>query len=369
MNNKETLINHIEDIPETVKLSQIINESLEKTIINDHSQILSSTVKGIFKRSEYFTTEKDFNTIGYKILRKNQLVFSPQNLWMGNINLNKKFEIGFVSPSYKIYNINENKINSLYLGYLVKSNNMIKKYKLISEQGASIVRRNLDIESFLNIEITVPSLSEQQKIASFLSLIDEKIEKQEFKLILLNKYKEGLYKTIFSNVSVESKVSLKDVIIPLKKTSHKSGDGKADGKYIFFTNTTSENFKYFDSYDYDEEIIIANTGGTANFKYYKGKFAAMSDCYIFKTSEKTQYIYYWLDYMKDIIDRLGFRGNGIKHLDKRWFLSLTLELPSFTEQTKIVNLLNSFDFIIDKEIQTLHQLQKMKSGLLQQMFI
>ena len=95
----------------------------------------------------------------------------------------------------------------------------------------------------------------------------------------------------------------------------------------------------------------------------------MSDCYIFKTSENTQYIYYWLDYMKDIIDRLGFRGNGIKHLDKRWFLSLTLELPSFTEQTKIVNLLNSFDFIIDKEIQTLHQLQKMKSGLLQQMFI
>src|SRR5699024_10610506 len=106
------------------------------------------------------------------------------------------------------------------------------------------------------------------KIGNFFSVIDKQIEQQENLLTLLNKYKEGLYKTIFSNVSVESKVSLKDIIMPLKKTSHKSGDGKADGKYIFFTNTTSENFKYFDSYDYDEEIIIANTGGTANFKYY-----------------------------------------------------------------------------------------------------
>ena len=234
-------------------------------------------------------------------------------------------------------------------------------------EGSTIKR--LYNDNILDTYIHIPSIQEQQCIGSFFNHIDNLINLHQQKLTLLNKYKEGLYKTIFSNVSVESKVSLKDIIMPLKKTSHKSGDGKADGKYIFFTNTTSENFKYFDSYDYDEEIIIANTGGTANFKYYKGKFAAMSDCYIFKTSENTQYIYYWLDYMKDIIDRLGFRGNGIKHLDKRWFLSLTLKLPSFTEQTKIVNLLNSFDSIIDKETQTLNQLKLMKAGLLQQMFI
>lgn len=44
---------------------------------------------------------------GYKILRLNQLVLSPQNLWLGNINLNQRFDIGIVSPSYRIYNLNQ----------------------------------------------------------------------------------------------------------------------------------------------------------------------------------------------------------------------------------------------------------------------
>ena len=225
------------------------------------------------------------------------------------------------------------------------------------------------IESGKKTPIFLPSKNEQSKIGEYFAKIDNLITLYQRKLNILNKYKRGLYKFIFSNIKEEKKIILKEIIKPLKKTSHKSGEGSCNGKYIFFTNNTSESNKYFDSYDYDDKVIIANTGGVANFKYYEGKFAAMSDCYIFKTSENTRYIYYWLDYMKNKINRLGFRGNGIKHLDKNWFLNLNLKLPSVSDQERIVNILSAYDNLIDKEKQVLNRLQEMKSGLLQQMFI
>lgn len=90
------------------KLVDILVEVNEKTTVSNQYTILSSTAKGLFNQSDYFTRDiasKD-NT-GYKILRKEQLVFSPQNLWLGNININCDFEVGIVSPSYKIFDFNK----------------------------------------------------------------------------------------------------------------------------------------------------------------------------------------------------------------------------------------------------------------------
>ena len=68
-------------------------------------------------QKEYFNRSiaSDDNS-GYKILKKNQIVFSPQNLWMGNINYNNKYEIGIVSPSYKVFDINK-KFDKDYISY------------------------------------------------------------------------------------------------------------------------------------------------------------------------------------------------------------------------------------------------------------
>ena len=84
------------------------NCSKEKSTSSGQHEVLSSTKDNIVLQSEYFNREiasKD-NT-GYKILRIHQLVFSPQNLWLGNINVNTKYEVGIVSPSYKIYDFGQ----------------------------------------------------------------------------------------------------------------------------------------------------------------------------------------------------------------------------------------------------------------------
>ena len=45
-----------------------------------------------------------------------------------------------------------------------------------SEQGASIVRRNLDLQALLNSEVALPDISEQTAIAEVLSAADHEID-------------------------------------------------------------------------------------------------------------------------------------------------------------------------------------------------
>lgn len=180
-----------------ISVSDMLTECVERSTVNNQYPIISSTKQGLFMQSEYFNKQAaSVNTVGYKILRIGQIVFSPQNLWMGNINYNNKFEIGIVSPSYKIYKVNSN-YNSLYVGYLLKSNHAIKEYISASEQGASIVRRNLDMQLFGEIKFSVPDITRQRKFAHLLNEMDLLIQKYSSELTLLDKTKAYLLQQLF----------------------------------------------------------------------------------------------------------------------------------------------------------------------------
>ena len=187
----------IEEKWEVKTLGEILIEINERTINSNQYRILSSTAKGLFYQSDYFNKEvASKDNAGYKILKINQLVFSPQNLWLGNINVNTTYEIGIVSPSYKVFSFNEKAIVG-YCKYFLKSSKMMFEYEQCSEQGASIVRRNLNMELFLNIPILLPKLEEQIQISSFLTKIDQKIQTEKAILKQLEMQKKYLLQQMF----------------------------------------------------------------------------------------------------------------------------------------------------------------------------
>ena len=97
----------IELIDQRIAIQNRIIEDLKKlkTALsnrNNQYEVLSSTVEGIYSQREYFKKEiASADNAGYKVIHLGDIVLSPQNLWMGNINYNDRFSIGIVSPSYK----------------------------------------------------------------------------------------------------------------------------------------------------------------------------------------------------------------------------------------------------------------------------
>jgi len=173
----ESLINGLNNIllygteGKYVCLGDILLERSERSRTNNQHEVLSSTVKGIFSQREYFSKDiASENNVGYKIIRLHDVVLSPQNLWMGNINYNDRFDIGIVSPSYKVFSIADGYDNQ-FVAAMLKTYRALYSYMMVSEQGASIVRRNLNMEAFLQLVFKIPSLDKQREIGYAISLL------------------------------------------------------------------------------------------------------------------------------------------------------------------------------------------------------
>lgn len=180
------------------KLKDFLEEYKEKSQINNQYPLLSSTKEKIVLQEKYFNKRiASKNDKGYKILHKNQLVLSPQNLWLGNININDEFKVGIVSPSYIIYNLNNKIINKNYLKFIIKKPKMLYLYETVSEQGASIVRRNLNKNLFINLKIKLPSITEQEIIGYFLLNLYNKNKMLENKINTIKLFKKGLLQKMF----------------------------------------------------------------------------------------------------------------------------------------------------------------------------
>ena len=159
-----------------VRLIDILTERTEKTKENNQHKVLSSTVKGIFSQREYFSKDiASENNIGYKIIRLYDIVLSPQNLWMGNINYNEKFKVGIVSPSYKIFSIKA-EYDKRFVAFMLKTHRALYNYMLVSEQGASVVRRNLNMEAFEQLVFKIPPYDKQREIGKTLSFLQSRLE-------------------------------------------------------------------------------------------------------------------------------------------------------------------------------------------------
>ncbi|KUJ00552.1 restriction endonuclease subunit S [Vibrio sp. MEBiC08052] len=140
-------------------------------------EVLSVTKDGIVSQSEYFNKEvasKDKSK--YLIVDKYTLVMSGLNFWMGAIDFQTIRDTGIVSPAYKTFKLNEGPYNRDYLRFFIRSHYMTKILLDSSIQGASIVRRNLDMEWLSNSLIGLPNLEEQNDIANILSLAEKEID-------------------------------------------------------------------------------------------------------------------------------------------------------------------------------------------------
>lgn len=174
-----------------MKFKEFLKEYKVKTKNENELVMLSSTNNGMTYRERNVSVATN---AGYKIIYKNDLVLSPQNLWLGNINFNN-LEDGIVSPSYYTFKINELEPN--FIEPQIRTKRMLVNYKNASSQGASVVRRNLEINEFYEIKLSIPSIEEQEKIGNFFKNLDGQIEAEEKLLESYKMMKKSLLQKMF----------------------------------------------------------------------------------------------------------------------------------------------------------------------------
>lgn len=191
MNNPPIRFNGYKDDWENCKFGDVLEEFSNQSTVENEYTVLSSTNTGMEFRDGRVSGKSN---LGYKIIDIDDLVLSPQNLWLGNININN-LDKGLVSPSYKTFKLRN--IDKEFFRPQLRTKKMIDLYKQASTQGASVVRRNLDMDLFAQIEITIPRIEEQTMIGQYFANLNNLILLQQQKCENIKKLKKYMLQKMF----------------------------------------------------------------------------------------------------------------------------------------------------------------------------
>jgi len=253
-------------------------------------------------------------------------------------------------------------------------------------------------KDFNMLIVPLPKKQEQQKIASFLTTIDTKIEQFSKKVELQEQYKKGVMQKIFSQeirfkkddrnyFSEWEEMQLKDfLILTLREVSKPKENYLAIGVRSHckgtFQKPNSEPHKIamdklykVKEHDLIVSITFAWESAIAIVKKSDegGLVSHRFPTYTFKKDkvivEFFKYVIFQkkFRFMLDLISPGGAGRNRV--MSKKDFLKLKWILPPIEEQTKIANFLSTLDEQIDSTKKQLAKIKEFKKGLLQRMFV
>lgn len=184
---------------EVVTIGEIAIQISYKNIKNYPYPVLScSKYRGLVDSLEYFQGRKIYseNLATYKIVKNGTFAYATNHIEEGSIGLQNLYDVALISPMYTVFEVSKD-IDKLWLFAVLKS----EKYRIIYElKTVSTVNRrgSLRWNIFSEINITLPSLSEQSRIFSVLSASDEAIEKEQSYKEKLLSLKRGLMEDLLT---------------------------------------------------------------------------------------------------------------------------------------------------------------------------
>ena len=164
----------------------------------NHIVLSCTKYDGLVPSLEYFGKQIYSNDLSsYKIIPQGHFAYATNHIEEGSIGYQSNYENGLISPMYTVFVTNKEKVNDTFLYSVLKSHHLIYLYKSMME-GSINRRGGLRWDSFSTIKIDLPSLEEQNVIASVLVKADEEIELAKEKLSNLQAQKRGLMQQLLT---------------------------------------------------------------------------------------------------------------------------------------------------------------------------
>ena len=187
----------------TIKLKEITDRITTKNRNLDSNLVLTISAEyGLIDQEKYFNKSvASKNLKNYYLLEKGDFAYNKSysnGHPYGVVKKLNQYNKGIVSTLYICFKP-KHFINPNFLEQYFKTSVWNKEiYKIATEGARNHGLLNIGVEDFFNTKHKIPpTYKEQEKIASFLSTIDDKIKITKKKIDLMKTYKQGLVQKMF----------------------------------------------------------------------------------------------------------------------------------------------------------------------------
>jgi type I restriction enzyme S subunit len=344
----------------------------------------------------------------YKLVEHGWFAYNPMRLNIGSIARWKGASEILVSPDYVVFKCVTDDESGIAPGYVDQFRQTKVWENFVTEGGDGGVRVRIYYKDIARLELSLPSLPEQKKIAECLSSVDDLMAAQARKVDALKTHKKGLMQQLFPRegetqprlrfpefqnaggwevkrvdergnvlagkaLAVNAPGSLR----PYLRTKNVL-DGAIELSDVRMMPMTDAEFGRFEILDGD---VLLNEGQSLELvgraSIYRGEFgghcAMQNQLLRFRSSSSTCPEFAAQVFRKCQKDGtfagVATKTTSVAHLGSSRFSALELAWPpTLPEQERIASCLSSLDALISAETQKLEALKIHKRGLMQQLF-
>lgn len=332
----------------------------------------------------------------YKIVEHDWFAYNPMRLNIGSIARWKGEGEILVSPDYVVFKCIGDDVSGMLPGYFEQFRQSKAWEDFVTEGGDGGVRVRIYYKDIARLQLELPSISEQKRIAECLSTLDELVGAETQKLDALQTRKQGLMQQLFPR-QWESAPHLRfpefrsgpEWMIKLGGELFSSRKEAGEAGLPLYSVTTHEGMVPRASFDRDFYDIEDPAG---NRKVCKGDIAynmmrmwqgaqgvAPEDClvspaYVVLAPQEAVCAEFFAYYFKlpQMLELLTATSRGLTKDRLRLyfddFARMRMCVPAFAEQQRIASCLASLDELIAAHGKKREALESFKRYLMQQLF-
>ena len=258
-----------------------------------------------------------------------------------------------------------------------------KGQKQIDSFQAGGNRQGLNYEQIKSFRFSIPTIQEQTKVSSLLSLINERIATQSREIEDLKRLKSAIVEVLYKQDKPTHKIG--DVIVQVS-TRNRLNDNYSvlsvnnrlgfieqseqfEDRMVASDDTSNYKIVKYNDFAYNPARI--NVGSIARLTSFdSGIVSPMYICFHTKRSLLPEYLEYFFD-THYFFNEMQKRLEGSVRLCLSWegLCNIPIAVPSIEEQQKVGNRISDLAQKISLEENYLELLKKQKQYLLQSMFI
>ena len=316
--------------------------------------------------------------ITQKGAEKSRKVEKGELILANSMSFGKTYELaidGYIYDGWFVLRNYENYYNKPFLLQLLNSDFIQNQYKRLSAGG---IVQNISSDIVYNSKLFHTTLSEQKKIASCLSSLDEVISAHNQKLELLKDHKKGLMQNLFPqqgktvpNLRFPEFKNDGDWIEKSFEDLFEIGNGR-DYKHLEKGNIpvygSGGYMLSVNDFLYDGESVCIGRKGTIDKPMFLSEKFWTVDTLFYTYSFKGCLPRYIFHVFESINWKKHNEAGGVPSLSKSNIYKIKVLIPSSLEQQKIASCLSAVDELITAETQKIEQLKLHKKGLIQGIF-